>query len=59
MNSQRDDRIHGSLLVLAELLRCSNGVWERANSHIEENIIQGEQFVVQSPNSGHSLTAYA
>ena len=56
MNSQRDDRIHGSLLVLAELLRCSNGVWERANSHIEENIIQGEQFVVQSHNSGQSLT---
>ena len=56
MNSQRDDRIHGSLLVLAELLRCSNGDWERANSHIEENIIQGDQFVVPSTISGNSLT---
>ncbi|XP_071544223.1 serine/threonine-protein kinase mTOR [Panulirus ornatus] len=25
----RDDRIHGSLLVLNELLRCSNNEWER------------------------------
>lgn len=25
----RDDRIHGSLLVLNELLRCSNTEWER------------------------------
>lgn len=24
----RDDRIHGSLLVLNELLRCSNAEWE-------------------------------
>ncbi|XP_064091213.1 serine/threonine-protein kinase mTOR-like [Macrobrachium nipponense] len=25
----RDDRVHGSLLVLNELLRCSNNEWER------------------------------
>lgn len=55
LSIQRDDRIHGSLLVLAELLRCSNGVWERANSHIEENIIQRDQFALQSNNVGSSL----
>ena len=25
----RDDRVHGALLVLNELLRCSNNQWER------------------------------
>ncbi|KAK7869671.1 hypothetical protein R5R35_010033 [Gryllus longicercus] len=27
--TSRDDRVHGSLLVLNELLRCSNAEWER------------------------------
>ena len=57
LSNQREDRIHGSLLVLSELLRCSNGAWERANSDIEENIIQRDQTAVQSNNIGSSLSA--
>ena len=34
--SQREDRIHGSLLVLSELLRCSNAEWEEINRELEE-----------------------
>merc|ERR1719167_1769241 len=34
--SQREDRIHGSLLVLSELLRCSNADWEMINRELEE-----------------------
>ncbi|MCL4120665.1 UNVERIFIED_CONTAM: hypothetical protein GTU68_051306, partial [Idotea baltica] len=30
----KDDRIHGSLLVLNELLRCSNNEWERLNKEL-------------------------
>ena len=32
----REDRIHGSLLVLSELLRCSNAEWELINRELEE-----------------------
>ncbi|XP_035780760.1 serine/threonine-protein kinase Tor-like [Anopheles albimanus] len=28
-NVNRDDRVHGMLIVLNEILRCSNGNWER------------------------------
>uniref|UniRef100_A0A224XHF0 Serine/threonine-protein kinase TOR n=1 Tax=Panstrongylus lignarius TaxID=156445 RepID=A0A224XHF0_9HEMI len=34
----RDDRIHGSLLVLNELLRCSNTEWEHKFHSINVNI---------------------
>lgn len=27
--TNREDRVHGSLLVLIELFRCSNANWER------------------------------
>jgi FKBP12-rapamycin complex-associated protein len=33
---QREDRVHGSLLVLAELLRCSHAEWERVNRELVE-----------------------
>ena len=55
-NLIRDNKIHGSLLVLAELLRCSNGEWERQNSSIEKDIIQGDQFQVPSTASSNSLS---
>ena len=32
----REDRIHGSLLVLSELLRCSNANWEMVTRELEE-----------------------
>lgn len=32
----REDRIHGSLLVLSELLRCSNADWEMVNRELED-----------------------
>ena len=32
----REDRIHGSLLVLSELLRCSNADWEMVTRELEE-----------------------
>ena len=38
---QKEDRVHGSLLVLAELFRCSHAEWERVNRELEENIISG------------------
>eukprot|EP00095_Tigriopus_kingsejongensis_P005635 maker-scaffold420_size176246-snap-gene-0.24 protein:Tk05635 transcript:maker-scaffold420_size176246-snap-gene-0.24-mRNA-1 annotation:"target of rapamycin" len=38
----REDRIHGSLLVLCELLRCSNYDWEMSNRDIEEEILCGD-----------------
>jgi FKBP12-rapamycin complex-associated protein len=31
---QREDLVHGSLLVLAELLRCSHAEWERVNREL-------------------------
>lgn len=34
----RDDRIHGSLLVLNELLRCSNIKWERTYETLMEKL---------------------
>jgi hypothetical protein len=32
----REDRIHGSLLVLSELMRCSNADWEGINRELED-----------------------
>ncbi|XP_066992513.2 serine/threonine-protein kinase mTOR isoform X2 [Anabrus simplex] len=34
----RDDRVHGSLLVLNELLRCSNAEWERNYEDLMEKL---------------------
>ena len=43
----RDDRIHGSLLVLNELLRCSNTEWERTYLTLNANIYtQPQQQVI-------------
>jgi len=38
VNHHREDMIHGALLVLAELLRCSHAEWERINRELEEII---------------------
>ena len=35
-SATREDKIHGSLLVLSELLRCSNAGWEMVTREIEE-----------------------
>ena len=34
--ASREERIHGSLLVLSELLRCSNAKWELVTRELEE-----------------------
>lgn len=34
----RDDKIHGSLLVLNELLRVSNVNWERQNDSLMQRL---------------------
>ena len=34
----REDKMHGALLVMAELLRCANANWERMNRELEELI---------------------
>lgn len=34
--ASREDRIHGSLLVLSELLRCSHANWEMVTRELEE-----------------------
>jgi FKBP12-rapamycin complex-associated protein len=44
----RDDRVHGSLLVLNELLRCSNAEWERSYEELIDQVQyqQGQQASV-------------
>jgi FKBP12-rapamycin complex-associated protein len=44
----RDDRVHGSLLVLNELLRCSNAEWERSYEELMDRVQyqQGQQASV-------------
>jgi len=49
---QKEDRVHGSLLALAELLRCSHAEWERVNRELEENIINIE---ASSGSSGKNV----
>ena len=34
----REDKIHGALLIMAELLRCANADWERTSRELEEII---------------------
>lgn len=63
----KEDRIHGSLLVLCELLRCSNYDWEMRNRSVEEDILcdpltQGASIIstrppVASPESQSGLGA--
>lgn len=36
--TSRDDKIHGSLLVLNELLRVSNINWERQNDSLMQRL---------------------
>lgn len=43
----RDDRVHGSLLVLNELMRCSNAQWERSY----EDLMQRLQNPITPPPS--------
>lgn len=43
----RDDRIHGSLLVLNELLRCSNSEWEHTFNEINSLIQTPSQHLFQ------------
>ena len=35
----REDRVHGGLLVMSELLRCANADWERINRDLEDTIM--------------------
>ncbi|XP_066259712.1 serine/threonine-protein kinase mTor [Euwallacea similis] len=50
----RDDRIHGSLLILNELLYCSNATWERKYLSLQESTdpkpdLEIEQFSFNRP----------
>lgn len=36
-DKKRDERIHGGMLVLNELVRCSNAAWERKYNQLLEN----------------------
>ena len=35
----REDRVHGGLLVMGELLRCANADWEQINRDLEDTIM--------------------
>lgn len=48
----REDRIHGALLVMAELLRCANADWERINRELEDMIPCHAN--IQKKNAGSS-----
>ena len=47
----REDRVHGAIMVLLELMRCSNSDWERTNHEVEENILNEENMEGGSPAS--------
>ena len=51
--SQREDKIHGSLLVLSELLRCSNAEWEEINRELEE---RGEDYFPAELNTHQGVS---
>ncbi|XP_075220340.1 serine/threonine-protein kinase Tor [Lycorma delicatula] len=50
----RDDRIHGSLLVLNELMRCSNAQWERTYENLMQRL-QCQPTVQQHSTDSVSL----
>ena len=47
----REDKIHGALLIMAELLRCANADWERTNRDLEEIIPVNSRTTVSTTNS--------
>ena len=47
----REDKIHGALLIMAELLRCANADWERTNRELEEIIPASSRTTVSATNS--------
>jgi len=49
---QRDDRAHGSVLVLAELFRTANSNWERTYREIQEGILNEENMGASWPGIG-------
>lgn len=58
----RDDRAHGSLLILNELLRCSNAPWERKYMFLQENTdpkpaADGDHFSFNRPPFMYSIHA--
>ena len=50
----KDDRAHGSLLVLQELLRCSNAEGERLLAQLEQlNLLHSQSVQVRNTQSIH------
>lgn len=49
VNQHREDVIHGALLVLSELLRCSHAEWERINRELEDVINCGSTSDCEYP----------
>lgn len=49
----KDDRIHSALIILDELLRCSNANWER--KYISLRFLQPEPKKIDSDDFGHIL----
>lgn len=55
-------RVHGSLLILAELLAGVNAMWERQSRHLEDSIVKSVEASGRLPKSaggGGSLSAAA
>ncbi|XP_045500390.1 serine/threonine-protein kinase mTOR isoform X2 [Colias croceus] len=42
----KEDRVHGGLLILNELLRCSNAIWEKKYSHLMRSIDTQKDIIV-------------
>ncbi len=53
----REDRVHGGIMVMAELLRCANSDWERDNLEVEENILNDENMAGAPTSFSRSAAA--
>lgn len=42
----KEDRVHGGLLILNELLRCSNAVWEKKYSYLMQSLDSQKDITV-------------
>ncbi|XP_038222262.1 serine/threonine-protein kinase mTOR [Zerene cesonia] len=42
----KEDRVHGGLLILNELLRCANAIWEKKYTHLMRSIDTQNDIIV-------------
>lgn len=50
----RDDRIHGGMIILKELFRCSNAVWERRYNSLKKMLPEVHQHRFHESSATHS-----